>query len=54
MGLYLPLPVFAHGQLYTGFSRGKRKRGVKVLLGGEEGEEGYTDNIVYKEVLTNW
>jgi ATP-dependent DNA helicase PIF1 len=50
VGLYLPSPVFAHGQLYTGISRGKRSSMVKVRISDDE--EGLTDNIVYKELLT--
>ena len=49
VGLYLPSPVFAHGQLYTGFSRGKRKADVHVYIG--ENEDGFTDNVVYPELL---
>ena len=49
VGIYLPEPVFAHGQLYTAFSRGKRGRNVSVLI--EDNKEGFTDNIVYKELL---
>ena len=48
VGLYLPEPVFAHGQLYTGFSRGKRKSDVFVYI---DNGDSYTDNIVYKELL---
>ena len=68
VGIDLPSPVFAHGQLYTGMSRGKniriylieifinyvllgkRKSMVKVRIGDDE--DGLTDNIVYKELLT--
>jgi hypothetical protein len=50
VGLDLPAPVFAHGQLYTGMSRGKRRSMVKIRIG--DNEEGLTDNIVYKELLT--
>ena len=54
VGIYLPKPVFGHGQLYTGFSRGRRKRDVHVLIAHDDDEgEGFTDNIVYPEVLTN-
>ena len=50
VGLYLPAYVFAHGQLYTGMSRGKRGSMVKVRIA--ENDEGFTDNIVYTELLT--
>ena len=49
VGLYLPEPVFAHGQLYTAFSRGKREESVWVCI--EDNKDGFTDNIVYKELL---
>ena len=49
VGLYLPESVFAHGQLYTAFSRGKRGESVSVCI--EDNQEGFTDNIVYKELL---
>ena len=49
VGLYLPSPVFAHGQLYTGFSRGKRKTDVHVYIGDDN--DGFTDNVVYPELL---
>lgn len=49
VGIYLPQPVFAHGQLYTAFSRGKRACAVKVLI--VDNDEGTTDNIVYTELL---
>ena len=49
VGLYLPKSCFSHGQLYTGMSRAKRKESVKICIGGNK--EGFTDNIVYKELL---
>ena len=49
VGIYLPQPVFAHGQLYTAFSRGKRASSVKAFIEGND--EGITDNIIYKELL---
>ena len=49
VGIYLPQPVFAHGQLYTAFSRGKRADAVKVFIAGND--EGITDNIVYTELF---
>ena len=50
VGLDLPAPVFAHGQLYTGMSRGKRGSMVKLRIG--DNDEGFTDNIVYPELLS--
>ena len=39
VGIYLPSPVFAHGQHYTGMSRGKRASMVKIMIGDDEEQE---------------
>jgi ATP-dependent DNA helicase PIF1 len=54
MGLYLPDPVFTHGQLYVALSRVQSKKNILVLVknGCIDGKEGvFTKNIVYREVL---
>ena len=54
MGLYLPNPVFTHGQLYVALSRFQSKHKISVLVmdDGVDDKPGiYTKNIVYKEVL---
>ncbi|KAJ9553339.1 hypothetical protein OSB04_017384 [Centaurea solstitialis] len=52
VGLYLPRPVFTHGQLYVVVSRVKSKEGLKVVVCDANGETtNTTTNVVYKEVL---
>ncbi|KAK8956524.1 hypothetical protein KSP39_PZI001308 [Platanthera zijinensis] len=55
VGLYLPSPVFTHGQLYVALSRGVTARNTKVLVrdGFIPGHSGtYTRNVVFKELLS--
>ena len=40
--------MFAHGQLYAAFSRGKCARGIRVFSGDHK--DGLTDNIVCSEL----
>jgi len=58
MGVYLPKPVFCHGQLYVAFFWCSSRQGVRVLVrgGNRAGLTGapagvYTSNVVYREVL---
>ncbi|XP_071699726.1 uncharacterized protein [Rutidosis leptorrhynchoides] len=52
VGLFLPKPVFSHGQLYVALSRVTSKKGLKVLILNKENEiSKTTKNVVYKEVL---
>ncbi|XP_072073598.1 uncharacterized protein [Arachis hypogaea] len=53
VGLILKKPVFTHGQLYVALSRVTHKKGLKVLLCHEEGDNKETDNVVFKEVFRN-
>ena len=48
VGIYLPKPVFSHGQLYVAVSRSKSFSGLKVFTSNGR----LTKNVVYREVLT--
>jgi len=49
VGIYLPEPVFVHGQLYVAFSRVTSYQHIKVLIENSENSE--TKNIVYHEIF---
>ncbi len=58
VGIFLPKPIFTHGQLYVAMSRIGCPEGVKLLVtdGWKDAHEDalagvYTRNVVYTEVL---
>ncbi|KAK9740538.1 hypothetical protein RND81_03G042900 [Saponaria officinalis] len=53
VGLFLPRPVFIHGQLYVAVSRVTSKRGLKILICDKDRVGNTTNNVVYKEVFQN-
>lgn len=52
--IYLPSPVFSHGQFYVAISRVTSKDRLKIPITDEDGDNTTTtSNVVYHEVFGN-
>jgi len=49
VGVYLPSPIFSHGQLYVVISWVTSNANIKIFNG--QCPDGYMQNLVYREVL---
>jgi hypothetical protein len=49
VGVYLPSPIFYHGQLYVVISQVTSSANIKIFSG--QGPDEYVRNVVHREVL---
>ena len=49
LGLYLPTPVFTHGQLYVAVSRVKKKEDLKILILDPSNFESFITKMIHAQ-----
>nr|KAJ0222014.1 hypothetical protein LSAT_V11C200052010 [Lactuca sativa] len=53
IGIYLPQPIFTHGQLYVALSRATSPSSLKIMINNDENTcQNQTINVVFKEYLS--
>uniref|UniRef100_A0A0D3D711 DNA helicase Pif1-like 2B domain-containing protein n=1 Tax=Brassica oleracea var. oleracea TaxID=109376 RepID=A0A0D3D711_BRAOL len=53
VGLFLPKPVFSHGQLYVAVSRVTSKKGLKILIVDKDSKPKKNYECILKEIFNN-